>query len=565
MPKSKIPFAWYGGKFNIAPRLIERFPPHRVYVEPFGGSGAIIFCRPAPIYEGRYADVLEVFNDIDSDIVNFFRVLREQRAELIRLVNDTPHSREEKYQAWAERENDDDPVTRAWRFYVNVQQGWSGTFGKSWGCDRTKTKRTSRWYLSPLTLETCADRFKQVQLENQSYQTIIEKYDSPETFFYCDPPYVDSVRRDTDVYLHEFTDDDHRDLVDRLLSIQGQAMLSGYDNPLYNQPLKAWTKHHIKARLTAAGSQTERIKTRTETIWMSYELDNPPEFDTDYLKEGDNLELMKSLPTASINLIYADPPFNTGRDFHAEDIGYNDQWDKDAPLPEGFEWLDSVSSQRRHYAYLNFMIPRLLECQRLLRSDGGFFLHCDYRANSILRICLDEIFGNSNYRSELIWHYPGTGAQWVGAPKRPRSVYDSILYYGKTNHQFNPLFEPYSEKEIKAMYLHQDSQGNRFRYIRHGEMGREKQFAREDPGRKIGNVWTQRWKKPVETTGYPTQKPLALLDKIIFCGSNVGDVILDPFCGTGTALLSARNAKRRWIGFDCNPEAIAIAKQRLAA
>ena len=585
MQKKKIPFPWYGGKFRIAPKIIEQFPDHKVYVEPFGGSAAVIFSRPTTFHDrGKYDQILEVFNDIDSEIVNFFRVIRdaELKPKLRQMVEDTPHSREEKYKAWADRENDDSPLIRAWRFYVNVNMGWSGAYAKSWGLDKRLPTRTAKWYKSPLTIDQCADRMKQVQLENDTWQRIFDEYDTPDTLFYCDPPYLHETRLSPAVYQYEFTDDDHRELLARLQTIEGKAILSGYDNDLYNTELKNWRTTTIKARVSAANNHADYEPYRDEKLWMNYSLERPAEMRVDYLAEADNIDALREIPDSSVDLIYADPPFNTSRDFWDETGGYSDNWkdggkdegsilhqtdhsSRGAELEpiEGYEWLACMPSQRRHHEYLRFMIPRLEECRRVLRPNGAIFLHCDYNANSVLRIVLDEIFGYSNHRSQIAWHYKATGAQWTDTGRRPRSTYDTILYYGRIHHRYQHIHEPYSEIEIAELYPHKNVHGERFRYSREGTLARHKEMAKDDPGRKIPNLWQIGIKKPKETTGYPTQKPLALLDRIVACASEPEQVVLDPFCGTGTTLVVAKTLDRRWIGIDNNPEAIAIAKQRL--
>lgn len=233
MPGTKVavPLLWFGGKGNMVRRLLPLIPPHRTYVEPFGGGAALLFAKPP--------SPLEVYNDIDSDLVNFFRVLRDPKkfARLYRLVALTPYSREEFYHCREALAADEDDVARAWRFFVLARQSFAGHFAHSWGFAVTKTScgmadTTSKWLGLLEALPWFHARLMRVQIEHGDFRRVFELYDSEETFFYCDPPYVLETRR-REEYRHEMTLADHEDLVRILLGLRGMAMLSGYAHPVY--------------------------------------------------------------------------------------------------------------------------------------------------------------------------------------------------------------------------------------------------------------------------------------------------------------------------------------------
>lgn len=273
----RTPIHWYGGKGHMTAKIVPLLPPHRIYVEPFGGGASILLAKPpSPV---------EVYNDIDSGLVNFFRVLRdpEKFARFYRLASLTPVSREEYKFCCATWRDCEDEVERAYRWFVVARQSISGKHGAGWGFTVTASSRgmagsTSRWLSCLENLPQVAERLLRVQIEHDDFRAVLERYDSPETLFYCDPPYVLSARRGS-VYQHEMSDEDHRDLVQRLLSLQGQVVLSGYEHPLY-QPLTeaGWEVHrfptscHAAARIRTSPLRGKGAATahapRTEVVWV---------------------------------------------------------------------------------------------------------------------------------------------------------------------------------------------------------------------------------------------------------------------------------------------------------
>jgi len=219
---------YHGGKWRLAPWIIGHFPPHRTYVEVFGGgAGVLLRKRPSPV---------EVYNDLDGDVVNFFRVLREHPEELARAVEMTPYARAELDAAW---EAVADPLERARRFAVRA---WMSIGGPSdpWKSGlryrRTDTSQpVLQWKRLPESLMSAASRLKSVLIEQADYRRVLNRYDAPDTLFYCDPPYLPAVRLRRRAYRCEFDENDHRALAEALAEVQGMVVLSGYAHPLYTE------------------------------------------------------------------------------------------------------------------------------------------------------------------------------------------------------------------------------------------------------------------------------------------------------------------------------------------
>jgi len=262
---------------------------------------------------------------------------------------------------------------------------------------------------------------------------------------------------------------------------------------------------------------------------------------------GDNLLLLQDksqFPDESVDLIYLDPPFGcfADRQFGLED------WDKTEYVNN---LIDSTFSYlfNQHlylYRYLSFMAPRLVELHRVLKSTGSLYLHCDPTASHYLKILLDQIFGRKNFRNEIVWIYRtgGDRKKWFG------KKHDIVLFYTKSkNYKFNPL-------EIKEYYDKKPGFPDR-----NGGVD-NKGYFRYTFQPDVFDIKTV-FNMSKEYLGYPTQKPVTLLEKIITASSNDGDVILDPFCGCGTALAAAQKLGRKWIGIDINETAISATKKRL--
>jgi DNA adenine methylase len=259
--------------------LLPYIPDHRTYVELFGGGASLLIARdPSPI---------EVYNDLNSGLVNFFRVLRDtkQFKQFQRLATLTPYAREEFdlcKQSWREQ---DDPVERAHRWFVVARMSFGGNF-HSWGYGVTGSARgmasqVSRWLGAVESLPEISTRLLRVQVENKDAFALIECYDSPETFFYLDPPYVMSTRKGG-AYEHELTDESHRRLVKVLKEIKGKALLSGYANPIYRELERSgWHRRDWEAICSLSGRTrlngllgegAAKSQRRVESIWFNYEV-----------------------------------------------------------------------------------------------------------------------------------------------------------------------------------------------------------------------------------------------------------------------------------------------------
>lgn len=278
---AKVPIRYFGGKGNFVKKLLSLIPPHRVYCEVFGGGAALLFAKKPSL--------VEVYNDIDSDLVNFFRVLRdpEKFQQFYRKIQLTPYSREEFDFCRDTYRDCTDPVERAYRWYVVARQCFAGDFQDnkpSWGYCITTSHRgmaaECSKYLSVIDrLPEFHARVMRVQIEHDDFRRVIPRYDTPETLFYLDPPYVTETRR-SGGYTHELTLDDHRDLVNLLLGIRGMAILSGYWHEVY-KPLEqaGWkrldyeTASHAAGRVRNSGLQgkdSARTKVpRVESVWLS--------------------------------------------------------------------------------------------------------------------------------------------------------------------------------------------------------------------------------------------------------------------------------------------------------
>jgi DNA modification methylase len=308
--------------------------------------------------------------------------------------------------------------------------------------------------------------------------------------------------------------------------------------------------------------------------------------DTRLIYCGDNLDQLPKLPAASIDLIYIDPPFNSNRNY------------------EVFWGHESTR------AYIDYMRPRCVELSRVLKKTGSFYYHCDWHASHYVKVMLDQIFGENNFQKEIIWRRNlAKGLALTGFPNN----HDTIFYYGGGGAlTFHRPYDPYDADNLDAKtsskYCHRDPDGRIYRLdnlinpnpnrpnltyefmgvkrvwrwtknrmeeglaqgivvqTKPGAVSQLKRYLDEQEGRPFDSVWTDI--PPInsqakERLGYPTQKPLALLDRIINVSSNPNDIVLDAFCGCGTALVAAQKLKRQWIGIDISPTACRVMAKRL--
>ncbi len=297
---------------------------------------------------------------------------------------------------------------------------------------------------------------------------------------------------------------------------------------------------------------------------------------------GNNLDVLRRhVRDESVDLVYLDPPFNSNANYNvlfAEHDGtraaaqiqaFGDTWEWNeesaAAYQETVEAGGEVAKALMAFrsllggsnmlAYLSMMAPRLVELRRVLRPAGSLYLHCDPTASHYLKLILDAIFGPRNFMNEVIWHHGlGAFAKAKGFP----SKHDVLLFYSKTgDFKFNKLRGEVT-RAMDAKYSHDDEHG---RYM----LSYGKKYYLKG-GKPYDDVWDIPAIAPTssERLGYPTQKPLALLERIISASSNPGDVVLDPFCGCGTAVDAAQALGRRWIGIDITHLAIGLIKHRLA-
>lgn len=262
-----IAFGWYGGKYSHLDWLLPLLPPSQHFCDVFGGSAAVIINRaPSPV---------ETYNDIHSEVVNFFRVLRDQKDELIEAIGLTPFSREELAIASQRQTEKITELERARRFFVCARQVRTGlaqtsSAGRWAHCILTSRAgmagAVSRWLGSIDDLSLIAQRLLRVQIENSSAIEFIHRYDNTETLFYCDPPYPHDSRSDNKAYAHEMSNADHRALAKVLHGVKGKVALSSYHCTLMNELYSDWNV--VKAPAKACHSVK---KERTEVLWMNYD------------------------------------------------------------------------------------------------------------------------------------------------------------------------------------------------------------------------------------------------------------------------------------------------------
>lgn len=249
-----------GSKWNIASQLVRLIPEHHTYVEPFFGSGAVLF--------NKQQSNIEIVNDLDSNVVNLFHCIQEDAQNLARMVMTTPFSREIYEVTYRNAYDNDDSYQKALKFLIQCWQGYGfRTDGSKvgWRNDvqgRERAYALWNWYRLPEWLIDIAERLRMVQIENRPALEVIERFNYSNVFMYIDPPYMLHTRTGKQ-YNYEMTDSDHEELLKMLLQSKAKIMLSGYESDMYNDYLAGWGKKQFS-------SYAEHGKPRTETVWINY-------------------------------------------------------------------------------------------------------------------------------------------------------------------------------------------------------------------------------------------------------------------------------------------------------
>ncbi len=308
---------------------------------------------------------------------------------------------------------------------------------------------------------------------------------------------------------------------------------------------------------------------------------------------GDNLDILREyIPSTSVDLIYLDPPFNSNRNYNvlfkdesgtdseAQIMAFEDTWHWNLTAEQTYRDLignalpevGSTMSAFREFigtnqvmAYLVMMTARLVELHRVLKPTGSIYLHCDPTASHYLKIIMDVVFGKKNYRNEIVWHY-NTGGK---GKKTFLRKHDTIFWYSKTDKYCFNRDAVALPRVVGTAHLRQgtDEDGREYYEDYSPRKSGKKYRWYLDEGVTPMDVWTDIQAinpSAKERLGYPTQKPLALLERIITASSNPGDILLDPFCGCGTAIAAAQKLGRTWIGIDITHLSIALQKYRMA-
>ena len=283
----RSPIAYAGGKGNMVAKLLPLIPTHHIYCEPFFGGGSLFFAKaPAKV---------EIINDLNSDLVNMYRVLRDpdKFVQFQRLVSLTLYSREEFYTCRDTIQDSKTDVERAYKYFIKMRQSFVAN-NNGWGYNIQAvgkgTPRMVSQYLSTIErLPAIHDRLSKTQIEHNDFRKVIPSFDADNTFFYLDPPYITGERKTQNLYKHEMTDEDHNDLVNLLLNIKGKALLSCYHSALYHPLIKAgWLRKDYKtvchmvvktrnSGLQGIGTALAKVP-RTETLLYNYEIQTEMEY-----------------------------------------------------------------------------------------------------------------------------------------------------------------------------------------------------------------------------------------------------------------------------------------------
>jgi DNA adenine methylase len=263
--KKLVAFNYFGGKYNFLEQLYEYFPDHFHFVDVFCGSMAVTL--------NKLPSKMDTANDINGDVINFFKVLREHPMDLLYNLELTPTSRQEYKNCFPINSPGISDVERARRFFVRCRQSFQGTgIEKSTGfnaciatSEKSLSKNVSKFLSSVYRLPAVIEKLRTIQIESLDYSVLLEKYDRSDTFFYCDPPYELRMRNYKKWYSNEFLDNDHFKMADILKNIKGKAMVSGYDSPMYHNLFSGWNFIKLKPL-----GHSMKINPQQECIWMNY-------------------------------------------------------------------------------------------------------------------------------------------------------------------------------------------------------------------------------------------------------------------------------------------------------
>ena len=311
-----------------------------------------------------------------------------------------------------------------------------------------------------------------------------------------------------------------------------------------------------------------------------------PNWSNQTIWTGDNLPILRGMNSESVDVVYLDPPFNSKANYaapigsKAAGAAFKDTWTlSDVDV----EWINLI--EEKHPAlyrvllaamtssdksYLAYMAARLLELRRVLKPTGSIYLHCDPTASHYLKILMDAVFEMKNFRNEIVWDY---SFRLMNLPRFFNRKHDVILFYAKTHRgRFSMPKTPWTRDEIiktRKQKIHLDDEGNEVIWMPGGRGNSKSRLKKLSDIMAEGKAISDVWSIPTisssskERVGYPTQKPLALLDRIIAASSDEGGVVLDPFCGCATACISAEQLHRRWTGIDISPKAADLVRQRM--
>ncbi len=264
---------------------------------------------------------------------------------------------------------------------------------------------------------------------------------------------------------------------------------------------------------------------------------------------GNCIDKLKGITTASVDMVYMDPPFYTQR---KHSLSTRDETKK-------YEFDDSWDSIED---YLSMIENCLTECKRILKSTGSIFLHCDKAASHHLRVSLDKVFGSKSFQSEIIWSYK----RWSNSKKGLLNAHQTIYFYSKTkDFKFNPIFKCYAPTTNIDQILQDRQRTKNGKSVYKKDKSGNVVLGKEKKGVPLSDVWEIPYLNPKarERVGYPTQKPVLLLQQILEMTTDEGDLIVDPFNGSGTTCVAAKSMNRNFIGIDKAEDAVELAKQRL--